>query len=90
MSDGVRGNCGVKIGNGLDPFLFSRRAGGAINKNFFFPKVMAEDLVEMRPFVKWEQIKACGEGLAPVLTGEQLACDLDCALFTLSAHGSCH
>lgn len=63
----------------------------AINKNsFFFPKVMAEDLVEMRPFVKWEQIKACGEGLAPVLTGEQLACDLDCALFTLPAHGSCH
>lgn len=51
---------------------------------------MAEDLVEMRPFVKLEQIKAHGEGLAPVLTGEQLVCDLDCALFTLCAHGSCH
>lgn len=31
-----------------------------------------------------------GKGLAQVLTGEKLVCDLDCALFTLPAHGSCH
>lgn len=44
---------------------------------FFFFKVMARDLAETRPFVKCEQIKVHGEGLAPVLTGEQLVCDLD-------------
>lgn len=35
MSHEVRGNCGVEIGNGLDPFLLSHREGGTINKNFF-------------------------------------------------------
>lgn len=34
--------------------------------------------------------QALGKGLGLLLTGEKLVCDLDCALFTLPAHGSCH
>lgn len=90
MSHEVRGNCGVKIGNGLALFLLSHREGGAINENFFLFQSNGQGLSGNEAVCQVRANQGPRRRTGPSIDWRATCVWLRCALFTLHAHGSCH